>query len=123
MAHKRTAKRIISLLLAFMVAFGAAGFNGKGVQVQAAQKTINGCKYLTENTDYRLYVNEEDLSLVIEDKKSGSYMTSAIEYDDGKNNATWQGAMRSAVVITMISGSDDSEAGIKMAKELISSIS
>ena len=73
-----------------MVAFGAAGFNGKGVQVQAAQKTINGCKYLTENTDYRLYVNEEDLSLVIEDKKSGSYMTSAIEYDDGKNNATWQ---------------------------------
>lgn len=52
-----------------MVAFGAAGFNGKGVQVQAAQKTINGCKYLTENTDYRLYVNEEDLSLVIEDKK------------------------------------------------------
>ena len=58
-----------------MVAFGAAGFNGKGVQVQAAQKTINGCKYLTENTDYRLYVNEEDLSLVIEDKKSGSNMT------------------------------------------------
>ena len=92
-----------------MVAFGAAGFNGKGVQVQAAQKTINGCKYLTEKTDYRLYVNEEDLSLVIEDKKSGSYMTSAIEYDDGKNNATWQGAMRSAVVITMISGSDDSK--------------
>lgn len=36
-------------------------------------------------------------------------MTSAIEYDDGKNNATWQGAMRSAVVITMISGSDDSK--------------
>ena len=92
-----------------MVAFGAADFSGKGVQVQAAQKTINGCRYLTENTDYRLYINEEDLSLVIEDKKSGSYMTSAIEYDDGKNNATWQGAMRSAVVITMISGSDDSK--------------
>ena len=51
MAHKRTAKRIISLLLTFMVAFGAAGFNGKGVQVQAAQKAGIGLTTLKRYLD------------------------------------------------------------------------
>lgn len=103
------AKRIISLLLVFTVVFGAVSLaDSHGMQVYAAD-TINGCTYLTENSDYRLYVNEDDLSLVIEDKDSGAYMTSAIEYDDGRNNATWIGAMKSAVVITMISGSDDTK--------------
>jgi hypothetical protein len=36
-------------------------------------------------------------------------MESAITYDDEKNNATWLGAMKSAVVITMINGSDDTK--------------
>ncbi len=110
MAHKITAKRIIALLLTFVLTFGATALSVNGtIKVSAAEKTINGCKYLTETADYKMYVNEEDLSLVIEDKQSGAYMTSAIEYDDEKNNATWLGAMKSAVVITMISGSDDTK--------------
>lgn len=102
-------KRTISLLLAFVLTFGAVFFGNSGELKVYAADSMNGCKYLTENSEYRLYVNEDDLSLVIEDKKSGAYMTSAIEYDDGRNNATWLGAMKSAVVITMISGSDDTK--------------
>ena len=75
----------------------------------AAEKEINGHSYLTENSDYRLYLNEEDLSLVVEDKETGAYMESSISYDSGNNNDTWLGAMKSAVVITMINGSDDTQ--------------
>lgn len=72
-------------------------------------KSINGHDYLTENSDYRLYVRKSDLSLVMEDKKTGAFMESSTSYDDGKNNATWQGAMRSAVVLTLINENDDTK--------------
>ena len=52
-------------------------------------------------------LNEEDLSIVVEDKTTGSIMESSISYDDGKNNETWLGMMKSAVVLTVIKGSDD----------------
>lgn len=86
----------------------AGCLQGLTVRTYAAS-AINGCKYLTENSKYRLFVNEEDLSLAIEDKETGAYMTSALEYDDGHNNDTWLGAMKSAVVVTMINGSDDTK--------------
>lgn len=74
-----------------------------------AAKEINGHTYLTENSRYALYVDESDLSLVIEDKQTGAYMESSISYDDGKNNATWIGAMKSAVVLTLINKNDDTK--------------
>lgn len=80
----------------------------KAVTVQAANE-INGHKYIAESSAYRLYVNEEDLSVVVEDKKTGAYMESSISYDDGKNNATWLASMKSAVVITMINKNDDTK--------------
>jgi hypothetical protein len=64
---------------------------------------------LAVSSRYTMYVNEDDLSLIIEDKETGATMESAITYDDEKNNATWLGAMKSAVVITMINGSDDTK--------------
>lgn len=78
-------------------------------RVEAAETGINGHSYVTENSSYRLYMNEEDLSVVIEDKQTGSYLESSISYDDGKNNDTWLAAMRSAVVVTMINGNDDTK--------------
>ena len=54
-------------------------------------------------------MSEEDLSIIVEDKATGAYMESAISYDDGKNNATWLGAMKSALVLTIISGNDDTK--------------
>lgn len=109
MVLKRISKSIIAILTAAVLALASplAGLVD-GTEAYAAS-SINGCSYLTENSSYRLYVNEEDLSLVIEDKNTGAYMTSALEYDDGKNNATWLGAMKSAVVLTMINGNDDTQ--------------
>ncbi len=99
----------MTILLAGALAF-TSFLATKAQPVYAAEpKTINDCTYVTENSDYRLYVRESDLALVIEDKKTGSYMTSAMEYDDGMNNKTWIGAMNSAVVITMINGNDDTK--------------
>ena len=80
-----------------------------GALTAGAAEEINGHTYLTENSRYALYVNESDLSLVIEDKQTGAYMESSISYDDGKNNATWIGAMKSAVVLTMINKNDDTK--------------
>ena len=77
-------------------------------QVQAAG-SFPDHTYLTENNGYKLYVNEEDLSLVVEDKTTGAFLESAISYDDGKNNPIWLGAMRSAVVLTMINKNDDTK--------------
>nr|MCR5032901.1 hypothetical protein [Lachnospiraceae bacterium] len=65
--------------------------------------------YVAESTRYRLYMKEEDLSLIVEDKETGAYMESAIPYDDGKNNDSWLGAMKSAIVLTMINGNDDTQ--------------
>lgn len=112
MAHNKFLKRVLAILLTAAVAacspvFTKDGFSF-GLKAMAAEE-INGCTYLTENSSYRLYLRESNLSLVVEDKKTGSYMTSAIEYDDGRNNKTWTGAMNSAVVITMINGNDDTK--------------
>lgn len=64
---------------------------------------------VAENPDYRLYMREDDLAVVVEDKKTGAVMESAVSYDDGKNNKTWKGAMRSALVLTYINGNNDTK--------------
>ena len=115
MAHKKIMKTIkmTALLMAtVMTAVSVIPSMNTSLApalVYAAEKEINGHSYLTENSDYRLYLNEEDLSLVVEDKETGAYMESSISYDSGNNNDTWLGAMKSAVVITMINGSDDTQ--------------
>ena len=63
---------------------------------------LNDHIYVAENDRYELYMNEEYLSIIVRDKVSGSYMESAISYDDGNNNQTWVGAMKSAVVLTLL---------------------
>ncbi len=72
-----------------------------------AQADIDGHRFLAENSKYRMYVNEEDLSLVIEDKATGKYMESSISYDDGNNNNIWLGAMKSAIVLSLINNNSD----------------
>lgn len=106
MAHKM--KKFAALVIVGALAIGSVIANTNIPEVKAAA-TINGHKSLTVSSRYTMYVNEDDLSLVIEDKETGAYMESSISYDDEKNNATWLGAMKSAVVITMINGSDDTK--------------
>ncbi len=96
-------KKIVISLLAMVLALGVSRADAY------AAKSLAGHDFLTENENYRLYVNEDDLSVVVENKKTGAYMQSDISYDDGKNNESWIGAMKSAVVITMINGNDDTK--------------
>ncbi len=88
--------------------FGTCLFDTFGSAVVAkAADSIDGHKYLTENTHYRMYLNEEDLSVIIEDKDTGKYLESAMNYDDGNNNNIWLGAMRSAIVLSLINNNSD----------------
>ncbi len=79
------------------------------MRAQAAQAQINGHSLIAENDNYALYMNEEYLSIIVLDKATGAYMESAVSYDDGKNNATWSAAMRSALVLTVIYGITDTQ--------------
>jgi hypothetical protein len=74
-----------------------------------AAEMAEGYKSITSAGGYTLYVNEDTLGLIVEDNKTGSTMESCITYDDGESNKTWFGAMNSAVVLTMITGNDDSK--------------
>lgn len=105
----KSRKRLISNLLVFVLTaiFIIAPLNATGVK--AAGKEINGHAFVCENDLYRLYMNEEDLSVVIESKANGAFMESSISYDDGKSNNTWLAAMKSALVLTMINGNTDTK--------------
>ncbi|MBR6382000.1 MAG: hypothetical protein IKS07_10070 [Lachnospiraceae bacterium] len=111
MAHKFFGKSMIALLTAVSVLAGSclagAPLFGERSVARAAAEEINGHAFLTENSAYRLYLNEEDLSVVVEDKATGSFMESSISYDDEKSNFIWLGAMRSAIVLTMINLNSD----------------
>lgn len=113
MATKKGMKRaagLMAALLIFMVnVLGGIALYGTQEVEAASYKDINGHAFVTENDNFRLYMNEDDLSVVVEDKATGAYMESSISYDDGKNNKTWLGAMKSALVITMINQSTDTK--------------
>lgn len=108
-------KRIVAagMMIALILTVTAVNFtNGPDDSVhtvKAASSEINGHKNVTANENYTLYVNDETLSLIIEDNKTGATMESSITYDDGESNKTWYGAMNSAIVLTMINGNDDSK--------------
>ena len=104
----RKFNKLVAIILATVLFTAAFGDFECGTQ-KASAAEINGCIEKTENSRYRLYVNEDTLSLVIEDKVTGAYMESSPSYDDEKSNKTWWGAMNSPVVLTIISGSDDTK--------------
>ena len=100
--------------LSIALALGAGSYaqryeymlGGENISVVYAQDELDGHK---SSSGYNLYVSEEDLSVIIEDKTTGARLESYPTYDDQKCNATWIGAMRSAVVMTLISANDDTK--------------
>lgn len=102
-------KKICSLVMAVILLLFVPNPGGGMALTAHAAESINGHNFVAENANYALYMNEEDLSVVVADKQTGAYMESSISYDDGNNNNTWLGAMKSAVVLTMINQSDDTK--------------
>ncbi|MBP5249629.1 MAG: hypothetical protein J6Z46_06455, partial [Lachnospiraceae bacterium] len=104
---KLTASVLVLALLTLTFASGIGKTDEN--TVKAATAELDGHKNIAANEDYTLYVDEDTLSLIVEDNKTGATMSSSITYDDGESNKTWFGAMNSAVVLTMINGNDDSK--------------
>ena len=59
-----------------------------------------------ESDTYRLYYYEPAFSIKLENKETGAVLESTVsdEKDDGKNNASWTGYMKSGIVLTAIIG-------------------
>lgn len=61
---------------------------------------------VAESDTYRLYYYEPRFSIKLENKQTGAVLESTVsdELDDGKNNASWTGQMKSGIVIFAIIG-------------------
>ena len=109
-------KKLICFLLAFVLGLVPALAQTGSLTAMAAKEPVPTVtdwkethKKIAENSKFNLYVCEDDLSLVIEDKATGHYMESSPSYDDGANNKTWQAYLSSAIVITYIQGNTDTK--------------
>lgn len=70
---------------------------------------VSDYKEITKSETHKLYLHEESLSVYIEDIQTGEVIQSTLsdENNDKKSNATWEGYMKSAVVLTAIVGSNN----------------
>lgn len=61
---------------------------------------------VAESDTYKLYYYEPHFSIRLENKQTGAVMDSTLsdEKDDGKNNESWTGYMKSGIVLTAIIG-------------------
>ena len=71
--------------------------------------TMADYKVIAESDTYRMYFYEPRLSVILENKQTGKLLETTLSdaKDDGTNNATWQGYMKSGVVLTAIVGTND----------------
>ncbi len=109
-------KKIICFLLVFVLSLVPALAQAGTLAAMAAKEPVPTMtdwkethKKIAESSKFNLYVCEDDLSLVVEDKATGHYMESSPSYDDGANNKTWQAYLSSAIVITYIQGNTDTK--------------
>ena len=73
-----------------------------GAEVKAQEDYV----LVAESDSYKLYYYEPQFSIKLENKKTGAILESTLsdEKDDGKNNASWTGYMKSGIVLTAIIG-------------------
>ena len=66
----------------------------------------DGFVQVAESDTYKLYYYEPQFSIRLENKKTGAVLDSTVsdEKDDGRNNASWTGYMKSGIVINAIIG-------------------
>ncbi len=61
---------------------------------------LEGYEYVTESEQLILYMNQDDLSIRIEDKKTGYVWGSSFNTEEERLNRTWRARVKSAVWIT-----------------------
>ncbi len=72
----------------------------------AAVNARDGYVQVAESDTYKLWYYEPQFSIRLENKKTGAVLESTVsdEKDDGRNNASWTGYMKSGIVINAIIG-------------------
>lgn len=68
--------------------------------------TIQDYEIVAESDTYRMYYYEPRFSIILEDKATGKLIQSTLsdEEDDGNSNASWNGYMKSGIVMNAIIG-------------------
>ena len=71
--------------------------------------TMTDYKVIAESDTYKMHFYEPRLSVILENKATGEMLETTLSdaKDDGTSNATWQGYMKSGVVLTAIVGTND----------------
>ena len=71
--------------------------------------TIKDYELVTETDTFKMYLYAPRLSVLLENKETGAVVESTLmdEKDDGNSNASWNGYMKSGIVITAIEGKID----------------
>ncbi len=101
-------------VLLYFILFGSETDVVKGTHIHSAPIPDLGARVnasddyvqIAESDTYRLYYYEPRFSIRLENKKTGAVLESTVsdEKDDGKNNASWTGYMKSGIVINAIIG-------------------
>ena len=106
---------IIAIVVVILLLFGGGGKDSlRGDHVHSAPPPALGAKVeakedyvlVAESDSYNLYYYEPQFSIKLEDKRTGAVIESTLsdEKDDGNNNASWTGYMKSGIVLTAIIG-------------------
>ncbi len=66
--------------------------------IDSKQNTINDHDFWVENEHFELYLKEENLSIILREKSTGSVMYSTVDDPIGSNQ-TWQNFVRSGIVM------------------------
>ncbi|MBP3609005.1 MAG: hypothetical protein J6J42_01560, partial [Lachnospiraceae bacterium] len=106
-------KKLICFLLVFALglvpALSQAGVTAFAAKEPSYTDWKETHKKIAENSKFNLYLCEDDLSVVVEDKATGRFMESSPSYNDGASNATWEAYLSSALVLTYIQGNTDTK--------------
>jgi hypothetical protein len=73
--------------------------------IAATQEEIDGHKLIASNNGYEMYVKEENLSIIIRDKKTGAVMYSTVK-NPVKSNEEWTNFMQSGIVMEYLVGTN-----------------
>ncbi|MCR5167599.1 MAG: hypothetical protein K6C13_10365 [Oscillospiraceae bacterium] len=112
---------VIAAVIIVIVLIAAAGGTQtvavKGTHIHSAPLPSAGSRVdaktdyvqVAESENYRLWYYEPRFSVRLEDKNTGAVIESTVsdEKDDGKNNASWTGYMKSGIVINAIVGTQN----------------
>lgn len=69
------------------------------------QQEIDGHRFLVANSQYEMYMKEENLSIIMRNKKTGAVMYSTVD-EPVKSNEEWTNFMRSSIVLEYLVGTN-----------------